>query len=50
MMSSCASAKSLTPGTSSSSSKQCNLAEELKGALINIDLDEEVSLKRETYD
>ncbi|KAJ0268990.1 hypothetical protein CBS470a_013790 [Colletotrichum nupharicola] len=50
-MSSRASAKSPTPG-SSASSKQLvkSLAEELEGALMAVDSDDEVTLKKETYE
>ncbi|KAJ0300155.1 hypothetical protein Brms1b_012886, partial [Colletotrichum noveboracense] len=50
-MSSRASAKSLTLG-SSASSKQLvkSLAEELEGALMAVDLDDDVTLKKETYE
>ncbi|KAH0420079.1 hypothetical protein CcaCcLH18_14193 [Colletotrichum camelliae] len=50
-MSSRASAKSPTPGSSSSSKQPVrNLAEELEGAPIAVDSDDEVTLKKETYD
>ncbi|KAF4474589.1 Retrotransposon-derived protein PEG10 [Colletotrichum fructicola Nara gc5] len=50
-MSSRASAKSPTPGSSSSSKQPVkSLAEELEGAPMAVDSDDEVTLKKETYD
>ncbi|KAH9226271.1 hypothetical protein K456DRAFT_1731071 [Colletotrichum gloeosporioides 23] len=50
-MSSRASAKSPTLGSSASSKQPVkSLAEELKGALIAVDSDDEVTLKKETYE
>ncbi|KAJ0381975.1 hypothetical protein COL922a_013480 [Colletotrichum nupharicola] len=50
-MSSRASAKSPTLGSSASSKQPVkSLAEELKGTLIAVDSDDEVTLKKETYE
>ncbi|KAL0932392.1 uncharacterized protein CTRU02_213345 [Colletotrichum truncatum] len=49
-MSSRASAKLPTPGSSSSSKQPVrNLAKELEGAPIAVDSDNEITLKKETY-
>ena len=51
MMSSCASIKLPTPGTSSSSKQPAQtLAEELEGAPMSMDSDDKVNLKKETYE
>ncbi|KAJ0267432.1 hypothetical protein COL940_014375 [Colletotrichum noveboracense] len=50
-MSSRASAKSPTPGSSASSKQPVkSLAEELEGAPMAVDSDDEVTLKKETYE